>query len=370
MTMRWRMLIVLASMPLVIGLVDRRDASGRAEDWSPTAAAAYLDQRQQWWATWPNAARDHGTFCVSCHTAAPYAVARPALRAALKEAGPSLPERTLHDNVVKRVRLWKDVAPFYSDQRSGLPKTSESRGTEAVLNALVLATRDAEAGTLSDDARSAFANMWTLQMRTGPLNGAWPWLNFHYEPWEADNGAYFGATLAAIAVGSAPGGYAVSTDASEGLGRLRSYLAREHDRQNLFNKLKAVWASQRTSDLITADQRRAIEEAALTLQRPDGGWSVSSLGEWKRTDNSVADTRSDGYATAMVVLALQHNGAGSSAAAVSRGLEWLRHHQDPKTGQWPASSLNKQRDPATPAAGFMSDAATAFAVLALTPPAR
>ena len=32
--------------------------------WDPKAAAAYLDQRAEWWSTWPNAARDHGTFCV------------------------------------------------------------------------------------------------------------------------------------------------------------------------------------------------------------------------------------------------------------------------------------------------------------------
>ena len=48
--------------------------------WNRKAAAAYLDQRQDWWQKWPSAARDHGTFCVSCHTAAPYALARPALR--------------------------------------------------------------------------------------------------------------------------------------------------------------------------------------------------------------------------------------------------------------------------------------------------
>ena len=41
--------------------------------WSPQAAAAYLDGRADWWASWPQAARDHGTFCISCHTAATYA---------------------------------------------------------------------------------------------------------------------------------------------------------------------------------------------------------------------------------------------------------------------------------------------------------
>ena len=49
-----------------------------------------------------------------------------------------------------------------------------------------------------------------------------------------------------------------------------------------------------------------------------------------------------------------------------RSIEWLRGHQDPETGQWLATSPNKQRDPKTEPAKFMSDAATAMAVLSLT----
>ena len=59
----------------------------RRRAWNRKAAAAYLDQRSTWWTTWPNAQRDHGTFCVSCHTALPYALARPALRQPLGETG-------------------------------------------------------------------------------------------------------------------------------------------------------------------------------------------------------------------------------------------------------------------------------------------
>ena len=104
------------------------------------AAAAYLDSRQTWWSAWPTAARDHETACVSCHTALPYALARPSLRAAMHEKEPANPERKLLDDVVKRVSMWRDVEPFYPDQTVGLPKTSESRGTESVLNALCMAT--------------------------------------------------------------------------------------------------------------------------------------------------------------------------------------------------------------------------------------
>src|SRR5262249_46388253 len=193
-----------------------------APAWNPRAAAGSLDQRAEWWTTWPGAARDHDTFCVSCHTAAPYAVARPALRRALGENAPSAAEARLAENVAKRVRMWRDVEPFYPDQTRGVPKTSESRGTESILNALVLASRDAAAGALSDDAGRAFDNMWALQMKTGDHTGAWTWLNFHYEPWEAERSPYFGATLAAVAVGIAPDHYAAGAGIQDRVKALRA----------------------------------------------------------------------------------------------------------------------------------------------------
>src|SRR5690349_973264 len=131
-----------------------------ANSWDQKAAAAYLDGRAGWWMAWPKAARDHETFCVSCHTAVPYAISRPALRKALSEEAPSANERRLLENVTKRVRLWKEVAPFYSDADRGMCKTVESRGTESVLNALILASNDAQHGQLSNDARKALENMW------------------------------------------------------------------------------------------------------------------------------------------------------------------------------------------------------------------
>src|SRR6266481_9056590 len=198
-----------------------------ASSWDQKAAAAYLDQRAAWWMEWPKAARDHETFCVSCHTAVPYALSRPALRKPLAETAPSASERRLLDNVTKRVRLWKEVAPFYSDADRGVYKTVESRGTESVLNALILASNDAQGGQLSSDTRTALDNMWAEQQTTGNRKGAWLWLRFANEPWEADDSDYYGATLAAIAVGTAPGNYRASPEIQGSLKMLREYLNRE-----------------------------------------------------------------------------------------------------------------------------------------------
>ncbi len=340
--------------------------SAVAQGWDMRAAAAHLDTRQTWWSSWPNAARDHGTACVSCHTALPYALARPALRAALRESEPAAPERKLIDDVVKRVRMWRDVEPFYPDQTNGLPKTSESRGTEAVLNALVLATRDAAAGSASDEARIAFDNMWALQFRRGKTAGSWAWLNFHLEPWEADNAAYFGAALAAVAVGTEPGNYATRADIQDRIAALRTYLREGVAAQSLFNRTVLLWAASALPDVLTTGERSAIADSLFATQNADGGWTLGRLGDWKRNDGTVLDTVSDGYATGLVTFVLRRAGYASNEAHVASALVWLAKHQDAASGKWTATSLNRQRDPATAAANFMSDAATGFAILALT----
>ena len=112
-------------------------------------------------------------FCVSCHTAAPYAIARPSLRPVMGEQTACTLERRLLDNVAKRVRMWKEVEPFYPTKKDTDPKTIESRGTESILNALILASNDAPTGKLGADARLALENMWGEQLKAGDAAGAW-----------------------------------------------------------------------------------------------------------------------------------------------------------------------------------------------------
>jgi len=350
----------------VLGVAVRGAEPKDSGGWSPQAAAAYLDSRATFWSTWPNAARDHGTFCISCHTTLPFAIARPALRGLLGESGPGAAETKILENLLTRARGYREMEPFYPDQTRGIPKTSESRAIEAVMNAVVLTTRDQPSGHLSADAKTALANMWALQMKTGPQNGAWTWLNFGYEPWESPNSAYFGASMAALAVGTAPEGYASGPEIQENLKNLRGYFQREFDKQSPLNKLMALWASGKVPELITAEQRAALVEQTFAMQMGDGGWSTAAIGSYKRQDGSTIDTASDGYATALATLALQSGRIAPDDAHLRKGLEWLRHHQDPATGQWTATSPNKQRDPKSEPAKFMSDAATAMAVLSLT----
>jgi len=136
-----RICLVVAGATVSLSAAGPPASTPSTDSWSPKAAAAYLDYRETWWMGWPVAARDHDTFCVSCHTALPYALARPALHAALGEDAPPPVERKLLDNVTKRVRMWDAVKPFYTDQNRGPHKTAQSRGTESVLNALILELR-------------------------------------------------------------------------------------------------------------------------------------------------------------------------------------------------------------------------------------
>jgi squalene-hopene/tetraprenyl-beta-curcumene cyclase len=80
-------------------------------------------------------------------------------------------------------------------------------------------------------------------------------------------------------------------------------------------------------------------------------------------DDTPEETKSDGLATGLTVLALEQSGVGRAPA--KRGLVWLAQNQSQDQGNWSAWSLNKKRDPATDIGRFMSDAATGFAVLAL-----
>lgn len=340
-----------------------------ARSWDPKAAAAYLDRRMTWWMDWPKAQRDHETFCVSCHTAVPYALSRSVLRAALAEQAPSPNEKRLLENVAKRVRLWKEVEPFYKDADRGPYKSIESRGTESVLNALILSSRDAHSIQLSNDTRVAFQNMWAEQQVAGKQKGVWLWLRFNNEPWEADDSDYFGATLAAVAVGIAPGNYRATPEVQAHLTPIREYLNREFNAQPTMNHVLLLWAAAKLPGLIEPNRQKAIVAGLLQKQQADGGWSLSSLsGDWKRKDGTPQETASDGYATGLTTFVLQQVGISPENPKLKRGLAWLRANQDKAEGFWPAYSLNKNEEhhlsPET--ALFMNDAATSYAVLSLT----
>lgn len=332
--------------------------------WDRQAAARYLDTREVWWQSWDRAQKDHGTYCISCHTQTPFAMVRPALRDELGEKEPPAAEQAMLDSVRKRVRMWKDVLPFYSDAVYGAGKEVESRNAESVLNAIILTSYDIRARHLSEPARMALDNAWALQSKTGPDAGAWVWQNFDYTPWESKESQYHWAALMAMVVAKAPDNYAhQDAKIAEDLASLHAYLHSHYDAQPLLNKVVVLWASAQVPDLLSSPQRRRLIDEIEKLQREDGGWSLADLGTWQRRDKTPLETRADGYATGLATVALEENHIDN--AHVQRGVQWLLANQDKTTGAWPAWSLNKNRDLKSNVGQFMSDAATAYAVLAL-----
>jgi squalene-hopene/tetraprenyl-beta-curcumene cyclase len=152
----------------------------------------------------------------------------------------------------------------------------------------------------------------------------------------------YGAALAAMAAGVAPERYQTLARIQGNLSLLRGYLQRHYAAQSLHNRLVLLWASTRLDGLLDADLVTQSSKAGL-----------------------LRDSQSDGYATGLVVLILQLTGVSSEHAETQRGLTWLEHNQR-AGGFWVATSLNKRRDLSSPVAWFMRDAATAYAVLALS----
>lgn len=336
--------------------------------WSVRKAIAYLDSRQTWWMESGVAKRAMGTTCVACHTGLPYALARPSL------GGDTTRYEAMLGSVRKRVENWDEVGPLYPSKADG------ARGTEAILNALVLATADTRKGgqtaSPSPSTARAFEHLWALQRTEGKGKGSWPWLEFGesgFEPWESSDAEYFGAALAALAVGTIPGGAASAPP--DRVTMLRDYLAANYDGQNLQARIALLWASTKLDGLLTTPRRRALIDEILALQqdRPgdatvDGGWNVASLGPWVRKDGTPQVKSPDGYATGLIVMTLRRAGVSpEDRPKLAKGLAWLRKNQEPATGAWPGNSVHRTRDPKTDQAWkFPRDAATAFAALALS----
>jgi len=304
-------------------------------------------------------------------------LARPVLRRLSNESLPTKWETKVLEQAKRRVSNWDrlDDPTFQLYYDFDDDKKKQSRGTEAILNALILSFDDRLQGRqeLSDHTKKALSILWATQITQGEHKGSWEWLNFGTEPWESKESRFLGASLAAIAVSSAPGNGLAGTDggSQERLDSLRNYLRKHFGAQNLHNRVWMLWASATMDHLMTQEEKEHLIEQILAKQLASGGWSLGSLGDFARKDVTSQVTTPDGYATGLILHVLQVAGLPKEHPQVSKGLAWLRSNQDP-TGAWRAMSVNKNRAPESKDAAkahvgkFMWDAATGYAVLALS----
>jgi squalene-hopene/tetraprenyl-beta-curcumene cyclase len=298
-----------------------------AAEFSLARAANFLDAAAL---TWQN---QRG--CITCHTNMAYLCARPGVA----DASPAAAQvRAFVEQLVEKT--WPDKGPRYD--------------AEVVAAAAALAINDAATtGKLHPLARAALERMWTLQRD----DGGWEWLKCGWPPMESDD--HYGVTLAAIAVGIAPDGYAATDAARAGLDKIRAYL-KNNPAPTLHHQAMILWAAVRLDGLMTADEKQACIDRLLALQKPDGGWAAATLGDWQRGDGKPQDTdTSDGYGTGFVVFVLRQAGVPADAPAVQRGIAWLKSHQR-ASGRWFTRSLNKDNK------HFLTHAGTAMAVMALS----
>jgi squalene-hopene/tetraprenyl-beta-curcumene cyclase len=316
-------------------------------DWNPQLAANHLDGRQKEWFAWPRANTAVGV-CVSCHTGLPYMLARPALRTVLKEAGPSSYETSLLNAVKKRI------------------PTFGTTPAEPVLTALLLAEQDARNGRVSKETDQVFDSLWSLQIASGASTGAWNWNNTGRDPFSAPYGQFYGAALAALAIGVAPDAYQSRPQIQKNLDALKMYLEHQRNKQPLHNQLVLVWASTQLKGVLGDADRKTILTEAIGKQQPDGGWTLESLGPWSPHPDAPHSDGSNPYATGLATFVLETTGLSAANPNVERARAWLRSHQDPESGFWDAQSMNTRYQPGSMPSQFMRDVPTGFAVLALT----
>ncbi|MBS0263252.1 MAG: hypothetical protein JSS02_15015 [Planctomycetes bacterium] len=316
----------------------------RLERVSVRKALDYLEQGALAW----NGSRQ----CVTCHTNGTYMVIRPALTT---QAGP--PNEEMRRHFVTSLEQFGEKKP--EDQQMSVAPA------QAIYMAAGLAEWDANVTKkLSPETEKALALMLKLQLESGTWGSldCWP-------PYESS--AFHLATVAAMAVGTAPGWLANLTD--EGLKakveRLKNYLRTETPRQD-YDRTLLLWAAARVPGLLEAGPRQVLVEMVLKKQREDGGWSIRSFGEpeqWGRGNRAdklraepeLANPPSDGHQTGLALIVLRESGIPANDPRIQAGVKWLLANQR-ASGRWWTRSLNTEKW------HFITYSGTAFPLLALS----
>ena len=280
--------------------------------------------------------------CISCHTTGWGLAAQPVIDSGSDEVaeGRSFAQEYLSGYLEGDVKPHKQYGSI-----EGL-----------VATAAFLAMSDARSGNeVHQVTRQGLDHAWELL----DTSGVWEeWLQCNWPPFESD--AEFGPTLMLVALGELREIAALEEQDLKAATKLRKYL-QDNPPLSLHAKAMRLWAAMYWSELMPAKERSAWLQELLDAQATDGGWSMASLAgpAWKRDGGEGQTTTSEAYPTAFVTYVLLQTGLESKDAVIFEGRHWLRQHQR-EGGDWFTRSPRRDRK------HYISRAATAFSLLALT----
>jgi squalene-hopene/tetraprenyl-beta-curcumene cyclase len=294
------------------------------EKFSFPAAVRYIDTTALTWQ------KQHK--CFACHSDYAFLLARPAV------------SHKVSAHATVRLAL---------EHLAENPQQTDYWVTEAVMVASILAQNDAATtGKLHPSTSKALDRIWAAQRE----DGGWTWIKNNQPPSEVDD--HYGVTMAAIGVGIAPDGYSKTPAAQKGLEKIRQYL-RNNPPANMHQRAMMLLASLRVDGIMTDAERAEVVEGLLTLQKPDGGWGLATLGNWKRSDGKEQDYESsDGYGTGFVIYVLRCAGIAVEDPRIQKGIAWLKTHQR-VSGRWFTRSMKQD------STHLITNSGTAYGVLAL-----
>ena len=293
-------------------------------EFSLEAAKAYLEKGSVAWTK--------SKKCVACHTNGTYFQMAPALADVL---GQPLAEQ--HEFLKKEVAKYQKAN--IDTLKTGI------RPTQVAYMAHGLATWDKYSGDgkLSEETTQALNLMLQLQSEDGSWGNldCWP-------PFESSS--YQGATVAALALTTAPGFLdQLNDEQTKKVELLKKYL-RTNDAPHDYGRVLLLWAANEWEGLLSDEKKLELVSMAASHQQDDGGWTMRSFatpetwGGGNRADKLKSEVdfknpQSDGHQTGLVIMVLRDAGVPADDDIIKRGIKWIKSNQR-ESGRWWTRSLN------------------------------
>ena len=305
-----------------IKIVAARADEPMRESFSLTAAKEYLAESSQAWTEKRN--------CVSCHT-----------NGTFMQLAPSL-GRLFTEQVESHRKFFLLESSKFQRAPASAIKTG-LKPTQLAYVASGLAAYDETKGQLSPETKATLDLMLTVQSEDGSYSNldCWP-------PFESSS--YHGATVAAMALATAPGYLSQVNEAQQKqIEVLQNYLQKTkppHD----YGRLLLLQVGMKWKGLISDEIQQETIAMILKHQQKDGGWAMRTFatpetwGGGSRKDKLNAEPNkdapaSDGHQTGLAIMLLRESGTPADHPAIRAGIKWIKSNQR-ESGRWWTRSLN------------------------------